>query len=322
MGIIGAAGIAGTALAVPAQSVDEVDVVGVTSRDPQRAREFATRYGLEKVYPSYGELLDDSSLDAVYVPLANSLHAKWTIAALEAGHHVLCEKPLGSNAAQAEEMVATAERQGRMMVEAFHWRYHPVAGKMIALSKQIGPLERLEARFLVHIDPPNVRWDLELAGGSLMDLGCYCVHMVRTVAGSEPKVLRAAAVEGPRGVDVTMEADLEFAGGLPATISSSMVANESVWPEAMTFRAVGREGEVEILNPMAPQLGHRVTATLADGTKVNEVLDTPTSYVHQLRAFCRIISGEEAPLTGGQDSIDNMKVIDAIYEASGLGMRN
>jgi len=321
MGIIGAAGIARTALVEPAQHVDEVEIVGVAARDPARAKAFAEANKLEKVYPTYGALLDDSSLDAVYVPLANSLHAQWTIAALKVGRHVLCEKPLASNAKQAQEMVATADQEKRVLVEAFHWRYHPVADRMIALSKQIGPLQRVEAHFNVRIPTDNIRFQLELAGGSLMDLGCYCVHMVRTVVGSEPTVLRATAVEGPRGIDVSIEAELAFPDGLPAVITTSMVAEKTVWPDSMKFRASGESGEMEVLNPMAPQAGHRISATLADGTTVNVVLDTASSYEHQLRAFYKAVTGEQAAVTGGADAVANMRVIDAIYEASGLGIR-
>jgi predicted dehydrogenase len=240
----------------------------------------------------------------VYIPLANSLHAEWTIAALEAGRHVLCEKPLTSNARQAETVVETAHRCGRVMMEAFHWRYHPVAYRMIELSRQIGPLQRVEAHFNVRIPSDNVRFQLQLAGGGFMDLGCYCVHMVRTVVGSEPEVLRAEAVEGPPGIDLSMRAELSFPGGLPAV------------------RAWGEAGRFEVLNPMAPQMGHRISATLADGTTVDEVLDLRSSYEFQLRAFCRAVAGQERPLTGGQDAIANMQVIDAVYEASGLGIRH
>ncbi|HMK96854.1 MAG TPA: Gfo/Idh/MocA family oxidoreductase, partial [Acidimicrobiales bacterium] len=208
-----------------------------------------------------------------------------------------------------------------LMVEAFHWRYHPVAARMIGLSKQIGPLQRVEAHFHVNIPSDNVRYQLELAGGSFMDLGCYCVHMVRTIVGSEPEVLWAKAVEGPKGVDVSMEADLSFPGGMPGRVSCSMVAEKTVWPSSMAVRAWGEAGQLEVLNPMAPQYGHRVTATLADGTKVDEVLDARTSYEYQLQAFCRAVAGQERPLTGGADAISNMRVIDAVYEASGLGAR-
>jgi predicted dehydrogenase len=235
---------------------------------------------------------------------------------------VLCEKPLTSNAPQAETVVETAQRCGRVMMEAFHWRYHPVAYRMIELSRQIGPLQRAEAHFNVRIPSDNVRFQYELAGGGFMDLGCYCVHMVRTVVGSEPEVLRAEAVEGPPGIDLSMRAELSFSGGLPAVVSSSMVADRSEWPSAMTVRVWGEAGHFEVLNPMAPQMGHRISGTLADGTTVDEVLDLRSSYEFQLRAFCRAVAGQERPLTGGQDAIANMRVIDAVYEASGLGARH
>jgi len=321
LGIVGAAGIATTAVIEPAHAVPEVELAGIAARDPARAEALARRGGIERVYSSYSELIADNSLDAVYVPLANSLHAEWTIAALEAGRHVLCEKPVGSNAAQAEEMVAVGQRCRRLMVEAFHWRYHPVAERMVELGKLIGPLERVEAHFTVHIPTDNIRFQLELAGGSFMDLGCYCVHMARTVVGSEPEVLRAKALEGPRGIDLSMEAELRFPGGLPATVSSSMVAEKTIWPDAMSFRAWGEAGHFEVLNAMAPQLGHRISATLADGTTIDEVLALRASYEYQLQAFCQAVAGDAQPLTGGADAIANMRVIDEVYEASGLGRR-
>jgi len=321
LGIIGAADIADKAVIEPAQVVNEVQRAGIAARDPARAEALARRAGIERVYPTYADLIADNSLDAVYIPLANSLHAEWTIAALEAGRHVLCEKPLTSNAPQAGTVVATAQRCQRVMMEAFHWRYHPVAHRMLELSRQIGPLQRVEAHFNAKIPSDNIRFQRELAGGSFMDLGCYCVHMVRTVVGSEPDVLLAETVEGPPGVDLSMRAELSFPGGLPAVVSSSMVAEETVWPNSMTLRAWGEAGRLEVLNPMAPQFGHRVSATLADGTAVDEVLDLRASYEFQLRAFCRATTGQERPLTGGQDAIANMRVIDAVYEASGLGIR-
>ena len=321
IGILGAAGIADTALVTPAREVDEVEVRAVAARDPGRAEAFARQHGIEVVHPTYQALLDDDSLDAVYVPLANSLHARWSMAALAAGRHVLCEKPSASNADQALAMVEASDRCRRVLVEAFHWRYHPVATRMVQLGKLIGPLQRVEARFHVAIPRDNVRWDLGLAGGSFMDLGCYCMHMVRTVVGAEPVVSRAVAVEGPPGVDASMEADLSFEDGCEAVVSSSMV-RETAWPEAMTFRAWGRRGEMEVLNPMAPQMGHRIRAKLSDGSAVDEVLSSATSYVYQLRAFCRAVDGSQPPVTGGTDAIANMRAIDAVYVASGLGARS
>ena len=262
MGIIGAAGITERAFIEPARAVPEVEVAAIAARDPARARAFAQAHGIEVVYPTYEALLDDQSLDAIYIPLANSLHAQWAIAALEAGHHVLCEKPLASNVEQAEEMVAVAQRCGLVLVEAFHWRYHPVAERMITLSKQIGPLQRVDASFKVHIPEDNVRFEYDLAGGSFMDLGCYCMHMVRTVVGTEPVVLKASAVEHPKGVDASMDAEFSMDGVGEVTMSSSMIEKETIWPGAMAFRAVGTSGELEVLNPMAPQFGHEIRARL------------------------------------------------------------
>ena len=295
LGIIGAANIADKAVIEPAKVIDGVELVGIAARDPARAEALARRTGIERVYPTYADLIADGSLDAVYVPLANSLHAEWTIASLEAGRHVLCEKPLTSNAPQAETVVETAQRCGRVMMEAFHWRYHPVAYRILELSRQIGPLQRVEAHFNVKIPSDNVRFQLDLAGGGFMDLGCYCVHMVRAVVGSEPEVLRAEAVEGPPGIDLSMRAELSFPGGLPAVVSSSMVAEKSVWPSAMTLRAWGEAGRFEVLNPMAPQMGHRVSATLADGTTVDEVLDLRSSYEFQFAEFLPGGGGRRAP---------------------------
>jgi predicted dehydrogenase len=320
IGVIGAAGITERALIEPAREVEGVDVAAVAARDPKRAKAYAGQHGIPQVFPTYEALLEDSSLDAIYVPLANSLHARWAIAALDAGKHVLCEKPLASNADQAAEMVAAAERNDRLLVEAFHWRYHPVADRVLELSRRIGPLREISSRFSVSIDSNNVRYDLSLGGGALMDLGCYCVHMVRTVAGTEPRVLSAQAVEGPPGIDVSMDAALEFPGGLMGSISCSMVGTTS-WPESMTLRAVGDHGTFEVLNPLMPQRGHRIRAQFDSGESIDESIDSASTYVHQLRAFVRMVAGEEKPLTGGADAIGNMTTIDDIYLAAGLGKR-
>lgn len=320
IGVIGAAAIAEEALIQPARTLDEVVVAAVAARDPERAAAFAQKHKIPAVHRTYQELVADDSLDAVYVPLANSLHAQWTIAALEAGRHVLCEKPFASNAAQAAEMVAAAERAGRVLMEAYHWRYHPVADRMIELARAVGPLEELEARFSVSIPPGNMRYDLALAGGSFMDLGCYCVHIARTIAGGDPRVVSAAAVEGPKGVDLSMEAVLNFNDSLDAVVSCSM-AGKTSWPQSMSVRARGDRGQLTVLNPVAPHLGHRIQAELADGTRIDEVIEAGTSFEYQLTAFCRVVSGEQEAITGGHDAVATMAAIDDVYTASGLGIR-
>ena len=195
-----------------------------------------------------------------------------------------------------------------------------MAERMLELGRAIAPLTELEASFSVAIPSDDVRYDLELAGGALMDLGCYCVHMLRTLTGAEPTVLEAEGVEGPRGIDVSMTASFRFPRNVKASLHCSMVG-ETAWPESMYVRARGENGDMEILNPMAPQFGNRIRASLPDGVEVDETVDGPSTYEHQLRAFAAMVSGGATPLTGGDDSINNMIAIDAIYEASGLGRR-
>src|SRR5215470_13213106 len=176
IGILGAARIAPMALIRPARQVPEVSVTAVAARDVDRARAFAKKHGLARVHSSYAELLSDPEIDAIYNPLPNGLHCEWTIKALEAGKHVLCEKPLASNADEAERMVAASTATGRVLVEAFHWRYHPLAGRMkeVVESGQLGAVRHIETDFNIPLVFPNdIRYRYDLAGGATMDVGCY-----------------------------------------------------------------------------------------------------------------------------------------------------
>lgn len=320
IGVLGCAQIAPRALIEPARAHGEVEVAAVAARDPERAEAFAKTYGIEVVHPSYEALVCDSSLDAVYIPLPNSLHFQWAMAALREGRHVLCEKPLASNGQQAKEMVATARHCDRLLVEAFHWRYHPLAQQLISLAQDMSPLGSLSASFEVFTPSPDIRHDLQLGGGSFMDLGCYCVHMLRCVTGIEPIVLSAEADEGAPGVDLAMTAQLSFAG-TPAIARSSMSARDAIFPESMAVKIDSHAGHLEVMNPMAPQLGHRLSFRDPTGAESVTVLDAASSYYYQLAAFHEAVVGNREPLTGGLDAIGNMTVIDEVYNAAGLGPR-
>ena len=192
IGILGAASIAPMALIRPARRVPDAVVAAVAARDEARAARFADKHGIARVHPSYAALLADPEPDAIYNPLPNSLHCEWTLRALEAGKHVLCEKPLASNAEEAERMAKAATNAGRVLVEAFHWRYHPLADRMreIVTSGELGPIRHVEASFCVPmIRRGDIRYRWDLGGGATMDLGCYAINMVRTLAGAEPEVV-------------------------------------------------------------------------------------------------------------------------------------
>src|SRR4029453_6026000 len=195
IGILGAARIAPMALCRPAREVAGVEVAAIAARDPARAQKFAAKHGIARVHASYDALLADDAIDAIYNPLPNGLHAEWTIRALEAGKHVLCEKPIASNAAEAAQMAEAAARTGRVLTEAFHWRYHPLAARMReVVQTELGEIRHIEAAFCFPLPRfSDIRYSWELAGGTMMDAGCYPVNMVRWLAGADPEVVSAQA---------------------------------------------------------------------------------------------------------------------------------
>jgi predicted dehydrogenase len=326
-GILGAARIAPLALVHPARGLEGVAVVAVAARDAERARAFAGKHGIPRAAGSNEELFALPEVDVVYNALPTALHARWTIEALRAGKHVLCEKPFAANAHEAERMVAEAERLGRRLVEAFHWRYHPLAARILSIcrSGELGNIERVDARFSAPIrDRSDIRWDLSLGGGAGMDLGCYPVHWCRTVLGSEPEVVSAKAREGPPRVDVEMEAELRFprdarAGGapVPARVRCSMDADA---PFDAVLEVVGSRGVLHVQNPIAPQLGHALELRVRGETR-RETVEGRSTYHHQLAAVAAALRDGSALPTGGGDAVANLRVLDGIYRASGLGPR-
>src|SRR5579862_8537554 len=214
IGCLGAARIANAALVKPARTTPGAAVAAIAARDGDRARAYAAKHGIPASYGSYADLLADPSVDAVYNPLPNGLHGAWTIRALEAGKHVLCEKPFTANAEEAAAVAEVATRTGLVVMEAFHWRYHPLAARMLEVvaSGELGTVSRVEAMVCFpNLKRDDIRWDLGLAGGAMMDAGCYAVHLVRALAGAEPSVVSARAELRSPGVDKTMVADLAFA---------------------------------------------------------------------------------------------------------------
>jgi predicted dehydrogenase len=215
LGILGAARIAPAALLRPARDLPAATVVALAARDRTRAETFARRHDIPRVHTSYADLLADPEIDAVYNPLPNSLHCEWTVRALEAGKHVLCEKPIASNADEARHMAEAAEKTGRVLMEAFHYRYHPLAARMreIVASGELGRIRRIEAALCFPLlRRGDIRFDLSLAGGALMDAGCYAVNCVRFLADAEPEVVSARARLSSPGVDRRMDAELRFEG--------------------------------------------------------------------------------------------------------------
>jgi len=320
MGILGAARIVPAALIKPSRALPEVSVEAIAARDRERAKAFAAKHGIGRVHDSYRQLLDDPDVDAVYIPLPNGLHAQWTMASLEAGKHVLCEKPFTANADEAERVLAAAGTSRRVVMEAFHWRYHPLASRLLEIiaSGEIGDLRSVEAALCFPLPRwSDIRWQLDLAGGSLMDAGCYAVHIVRTLAGSEPTVESATIKTRTPEVDRFAHADLRFPEGFSGSVTSSMWSAQVLRASA---RVVGERGSIQVLNPVAPHAFNLVTVK-AGGTTRRERIRGAATYEYQLRAFAAGVREGTPVLTPPADSVANMKVIDEIYRRAGLHPR-
>jgi len=320
IGILGAARIAPRAMVHPAREVPEAMVAAVAARDPFRARKFAARHRIPRVLPSYEALIADPQIDAIYNPLPNSLHCEWTLRALEAGKHVLCEKPIASNADEARRMAEASDKTGRALVEAFHWRYHPLAARMreIVDSGELGAIQHLEAHICFPLLYPNdIRYRYELAGGATMDAGCYAISMVRHLARAEPEVVHAQARLASRDVDRYMLAEFRFDDGRTARITCSLF---SAWLLRAGVGVRGDGGEMRVLNPVLPQAYHRLTVRTPGGVR-KERVHGDASYTHQLRAFVRAVRNEASLPTDAYDAVANMRVIDAVYEQAGMRRR-
>ena len=316
IGVLGAAKIAPTAMILPAKATGAATVVAVAARDPARARVFADLHGVPEVSETYEDLIARPDIDAVYNALTPSRHADLSIAALQAGKHVLCEKPFAMNAGEARAMVAAAQAGGRVLMEAFHYRYHPLFARVLEIigSGELGEVRDLAAVFQTRLvdDGAEIRYERDLGGGSLMDIGTYPLHWVRTAAWAEPTVVRASGVFGRGGVDHSTQAELLFPGGVTARISGSMV---EATPMA-SLEVTGTLGSLKAINPLAPQMGHLLEVRIAGAEPRRETFSREPSYDFQLRAFVDACRGGPPPLTFGKDSIAQMVLLDAVSAAS------
>ncbi len=327
IGILGAAKIAPGALIVPARSLAGITVSAVAARNERRARAFAAKYDIPSVHSSYEALLTDPQVDAIYNPLPNGLHGHWTMAAIAAGKHVLCEKPFAANAEEAARVAAKAsERPDLVVMEAFHYRYHALTRRIqdVLASGEIGAIKHVEAWFNIPMVLANIRWELALAGGSLMDVGCYTIHLLRTLLGAEPIVRKATARLRSPGVDRWLRAEFEFGPGAVSTapVTGTITASMLAWPLVSAgARIAGSEGTVEVSNPYLPQYYHRLTIRAARGERRETLPRQPSSYAMQLQTFTNaVLHGQPYP-TDCADATANMKVIDACYAAAGLPRR-
>jgi predicted dehydrogenase len=286
--------------------------VAVGSRDLGRAQAFATEHGITRAHGSYEELLADPEVDAIYNPLPNSLHVEWSIKALEAGKHVLCEKPMSRHPDEVDRAFDVAEREGRVLEEAFMWRHHPQVARTRELiaAGDIGDLRVIRAAFaFVAADPNDIRLQADLDGGGLMDVGCYCVSGCRTLASAEPVRGYAEYIPGGNGVDVALAATLRFPGDVVAHFDCGVS-----YLGGDQLEAVGSEGSVFLDDPWH---GREAVIELRRNGLVERIETGPAnSYALELADFEAAVRGEDPPLLTRADAVAQARAIEALYTSA------
>lgn len=315
-GVIGTAGIADRAVVPAIGASRNGRVVAVASRDPERARAFAAAHSIPRAHGSYEALLEDESIDAVYVPLPNSMHRDWTTRATSYGKHVLCEKPLGLDAAECEEMRSAADLNGVKVMEAFMYRFHPRTERVVAEVRngQVGRVRSIRAVFTFDLGgaEDDIRLDAALGGGALMDVGCYCVSVARTLAGREPISVEATAQWAGSRVDAQLSGVLRFENDLTADIECSLTDER-----CERYEVVGTNGRLEVPQAFVPGTGDaEIVEATGHGTPVRHHVPGADQYRLMVEHFADCVREDAEPRYPISDATANMKVIEAMYRSA------
>ena len=318
-GILGVAKIA-TEKVIPAmQRARGVEVAALASRSAEKAQQAAARLGLPKAYGSYEALLADRDIDAVYIPLPNHLHVPWSIECLKAGKHVLCEKPIGLNVAEAERLVAAGREHPRLkLMEAFMYRFHPqwVTARRLVTEGKIGQLRTIQTLFsYFNRNPADVRNQAAIGGGGLMDIGCYPISLSRFLFADEPnRVFAEIEFDPDFGVDRLASGVMEFAAG-----SGTFTVGTQIAPY-QRVNIMGTEGRVEIEIPFNAPPDRPCRLWHQHGGKIDEiVLDTCDQYTVEAELFSRAVLDDTPVPTPIDDSVANMRVIEAMFRSGKSG---
>lgn len=291
-----------------AREAASAEFVAVGSRTPERAAAFASEYGIGRVHGSYDDLLADPAVDAVYICLPNGLHHAWTMRALAAGKHVLCEKPYSRRPAEVVEAFDAAAAAGLHLMEGFMWRHTPQARRFMEVLPEIGELQVVRATFSFSMEgTEDVRLRPDLDGGSLMDVGCYCVSGARMAVGFEPESVYGEQLVGPSGVDVRFAGLLRFPDGPTASIASGFDS------EHATLEAIGSNGSLLLRDPWT---GQAPAMSLRD-REIPIAPDDP--YRLEVENMSAAIRGKAEPLLGRDDALGQSRAIAALYRSAETG---
>jgi predicted dehydrogenase len=313
LGIVSTADINTKLLAGAAES-SRIDVVAVGSRDLARAEAFAAHHGIPRAYGSYEEVLADPEVEAVYIPLPNTLHCEWSIKAVEAGKHVLCEKPMSRHTADVEAAFDAAERNGRLLTEAFMYRHHPQTARLLELVAEgaIGELRLVRSAFSYSkYDTDDIRLRPDLEGGGLMDVGCYCVSGSRVLAG-EPKSVFGRAYIGPTGTDWAFTGSLRFAGDVLALFDCG-----TSLPNRDELEAIGTEGSLFLDDPW--HCNTPIIELRRKGGVERIEVERANPYRLELENLAAAVEDEVPLLLGRDDAVAQARTLEALFESADTG---
>lgn len=318
-GILGTANIARGALVPGIKGAENSELLGIASRNGDKARRFGEEYGIPNYYSSYEKLLEDPEIEFVYIPLPNQLHYRWTIAAAKAGKHVLCEKPLGTNAKEVEEMFEVAEREGVALMEAFMYRFHPQTRRVKELldSGVIGEPMFFRGAFsfpLITEDrDDDIRWKKEMGGGSLMDLGTYSVNTVRYLFDEEPeRVFARSSAHPDHTAEAETQAILEFSSGKTAMIDSSFLLADRA-----NYEVASRKGKIQACDTYGPQRGKKLSIEITrENTEEIETIEGVDEYSLEVEGFVESVRQGKVPRVSREDSLNNARTLDALKAAA------
>jgi predicted dehydrogenase len=318
-GVLSTANIGRRAVLPAIQRSSNGELVAVGSRDIAKARAFADELGIPRAYGSYEELLADTAVEAVYIPLPNSMHREWAIRAADAGKHVLCEKPLALDAAECAQMEAAARANGVLLMEAFMYRFHPQTQRVRELIGQgaVGEPRLIRASFTFRVtNPANIRLQPDLGGGSLMDVGCYCVNVARTLYQSEPIEVQAYATWAASGVDELMVASMRFADSRYAQFDCALTL-----ARREAYQVVGTTGVIDVPVAFLPGTSDaQLHIRDAQGTRA-ETIAGVDEYQLMVEHFADCVRGRAAPRYPAAEAAANLRAIAALYRSARDGGR-
>lgn len=317
-GVISTANIGRAAVNPAIQASSNGELLAVASRTGERATTFAAEHEISRAYASYEALLEDEDVDAVYIPLPNSMHREWTIRAAEAGKHVLCEKPLALDAAECEEMAAAARDAGVKLMEAFMYRFHPRTERVVEMlrSGQVGRVQAIRSAFTFRLrSTDDIRLDADLGGGALMDVGCYCVNVSRTLTGEEPESVQAVARWSEREVDDFLVGMLRFPSGVVAHFDCALTLERS---EA--YEVAGTDGSLRVEAAFLPGTDdvEIVEARGREGT-VRHTVGGADEYRLMVEHFADCVLQDREPRYPPAEAAANMRTIEALFRSARAG---